>query len=235
MGLLDRFVRKEKDEDGPEDEPFIDRSGTMDDRNLNLGVSVKNWQTAWRLTFGLLVLSVCFNGYNELKSKYIPLVIAVDQFGQKLYVGPVPEAKPVDNQRAIYREIEDFIEFSRGVSSDPDYERRMLTHVGSRIRAGSQAAKVMADFHAGRPPYETGKRNRITIEKKVTLLQGKNLYSVEWTEVRKNLQGEEISREVWKALLTTAIDPAANGDDADAVKLNPFGFFVEVIDWSRVR
>src|SRR5690606_37488140 len=121
--------------------PLVNRTLENGDRNHNKDVAIHNWQTAWRLTFGLLAISVSFNGYNMLQSKYVPVLFGVDEFGQRIYVGPVTEAKPVDQQRLINRELEDFITNARSISSDPEYQRGMLNEVSWRVRNGTAAAK----------------------------------------------------------------------------------------------
>lgn len=225
------------DEQSPDTErsgkdPLIDRDPYTDDRYMNAAVATHNWQVAFRLVFALLVISVGFNCYNMTQSKYVPVVVGVDEFGTKIVVGPVTESKPVDLQRAIYREVRDFIEASRGIASDANYQKGMLKHVATRLRVGSSAAKIISELHATRPPYETGRINTIAIEDVVPLRQTEKTYAVEWTEVRRTASGEQLSSERWKALLTVGLEPF---DDRDSVMANPLGFTVEAIDWSRVR
>lgn len=229
----DPATEKPAEESEQEAEPLVDRTGNDDDRNMNLAVDKHNLWVALRLLFILLTLSVCFNGYYMMSSKFIPVIVAIDDIGRKVIVGPVTKSRPIDVARVTYREVQDFIEFARWVSADPIYQRKLLRYTESRVKSGSPAAKVIEAFHVSRPPYETAEKlGTYSVEIKSALKQSDRTYSVEWIETFRNLNGEAQSTERWKVLLTIDWDPS---DEEDTINANPFGFYISDISWSRMR
>jgi type IV secretory pathway TrbF-like protein len=211
---------------------FVDHSELEDDRYMNLAVAKHNWQTAFRITMALLALSVGFNGYYMTQSKFIPVPIPIDHMGNYIVVGPVTDAHPIDDERVILHEIGDFIELSRSVVGDNLYQKKRMRWVEHRILSGSAAAKIVDELYTMRPPFATAEHFTYEVEIKSKLRQSKNMFMVEWIEIQRNLAGEIVNTEHWKALLTYKLIPQTTYEE---IENNPLGFFVTELSWSKVN
>lgn len=211
--------------------PLIDRTGESDDRYLILGAIIHNKNVTIRLMFMLLFLSVGGNVFYQSTSKIKTELVAVDSVGTKIVVGPTSKNQ-VDKKTLIHREIEDFIEYARGLSSDNLYQKRVLSYVGSRIIAGSQAAQVYKEFKTERPPFETNKQSTYDVTIKSAIPQGGNTYYVEWIERQRSLAGEVIGSQRWKAIVTYRLVPV---EDKNTLETNPIGFYISELNWSQMR
>lgn len=214
------------------DVPFIDHKDTDDDRYMNQAVAQHNWQVAFRIVAALLAVSMGFNGYYMMQSKFVPVTVAVDEIGNYTVVGPVTEAKPVDVERVLLREISDFIELSRSVVGDNLYQKKRMRWVERRLPSGSVAAHVIDELYTMRPPFATAEHFTYEVEIKTPLRQSDNIFMVEWIEIQRDLSGAVVNTERWKALLTYKLVPQ---DTEEGIINNPLGFFITDLSWSKVR
>src|SRR5260363_96623 len=77
--------------------PFLRApSGAQDDRSMNLSIATRNWQ----MTAAILAVSVAFNGYYMMSSKFVPYVIAVDKLGAVISVGTANRAHPMEDRKS---------------------------------------------------------------------------------------------------------------------------------------
>lgn len=212
--------------------PFIDHSEFEDDRYMNQAVATHNWQTAFRIIAALLAVSVGFNGYYMMQSKFVPVPIAIDHMGNYIVVGPVTDAHPIDDERVVQHEIGDFIELTRSVVGDNLYQKKRMHWVEHRIMNGSAAAKVVDELYTMRPPFATAEHFTYEVEIKSKLRQSKNIFLIEWLEVQRNLAGEIVNTEHWKALLTYKLVPQSSYEE---IENNPLGFYVTDLSWSKVN
>ncbi len=203
-----------------------------DDRYMNLSVSVHNWQTMSRVLAGLLALSLAWNGYYMMQSKFVPVPIMVDKLGQTVVVGPVTDVVPLDNERIIRREIADFIEYSRSITGDYILQKKRMRWLGARVPNDSSTKRILDELHKVRDPYETAKNMTITTEHINVLRQTDQTYQVEWEEVSRKLSGEVITVEHWKALLTYRLIKQTKLED---ININPVGFLVPELSWSKLQ
>jgi type IV secretion system protein VirB5 len=211
--------------------PFIDHREADDDRYMNLAVGKHNWQVAWRLTFGLLVISFAFNGYYMMWPKYVPYTIEVDKIGHVIAIGPTDKGNPIDIKRVLRRQVIEFIENSRTIIGDNLAQKRIINWVYARIPSNSQAKTYLDEFYRERKPFMTAQAETCSVEVTNVLLLGSDkTWQVEWAETRRNLSGEIITRERWKALLIYEISPL---NTQEGIDINPLGFFVSSLNWSK--
>lgn len=231
------FRRKRQVENGAEPKmkgdrtPFIDHRVADDDRYMNLAVEKYNWQIAWRLTFGLLAISFAFNGYYMMQPKYVPYTIEVDKIGHVISVGPADRGNPIDTKRVLRRQVIEFIENSRTVVGDNLAQKRIMNWVYARVPSNSKSKTELDEFYRERKPFTTAKTETYSAEVTNALPLGSDrTWQVEWTETRRNLVGEIVTQERWKALLTYEISPL---DTKEGIDANPLGFFVPSFSWSK--
>lgn len=201
------------------------------DRYMNLAVAKHNGDIRWRITAAILAVSVGFNGFYMFQSKFIPVLVAIDNIGHKIYVGPVNEAKPVDVERVLLREVAEFIEFARSVTGDNALQKKRLAQVGNRIPKGSPAENVVRQLWASRDPFKTAETQGITVDIKTVLRQSPKSWHVEWVETTRSLNGEIQAEARWKAVLSYQIVPQ---DRPDTIENNPVGFFAQDLSWARM-
>lgn len=210
----------------------LDPQPHNDDRYLNQSVSIHNWQVMARLLVALLAMSMFFNGYYMMQSKFIPVPIEVDKLGQAVVLGPVTEMKPIDTERVIRTEIADFIDYSRSVTGDYILQKKRLRWLGARVPNDSSTRRIIEELHKKRDPYETAKGMTINAEHITVLRQTEKTYQAEWEEVSRKLSGEVVSVEHWKALLSYELKPQSKLED---ININPFGFYATELSWSKIQ
>lgn len=212
--------------------PSVDHDPFDDDRYMNQAVARHNWQVAFRIVTALLAVSIGFNGYYMMQSKFVPVVIAVDEIGNYVVVGPVTEAKPVDVERMLLREVADFIEVSRSVVGDNLYQKKRMRWVEQRLPGDSAAAKVVEELYTMRPPFATAEHSTYDVEIKSKLRHGDNIFMVEWVETQRDLGGGVVNVERWRALVTYKLIPQ---ETEQSINNNPIGFFVTDLSWSKLN
>ncbi|WP_080500772.1 type IV secretion system protein [Burkholderia pseudomallei] len=213
--------------------PFLQEpDGNRDDRYLNLAVEKRNWQVAWRITAALLAVSMSFNGYYMMTSKFIPYVVAVDKLGTVVSVGQPSRANPVDSRRAMREQVIRWVEWSRIIAGDQDAQKTFMRYVYARVQAGSPAYKKLDSFyHDERKPFATAAE--YTVETLVTLALpvSDHSYQVEWTEIRHAPNGDVLGEERWKGLFTFKTTVLNKDED---IQRNGTGFFITDFSWSKV-
>ena len=211
--------------------PYIEHKQTQDDRYLNLAVAKHNWQTAWRITAGLLAISMGFNGFYMLQSKFIPVPIAIDQIGHLVVIGPTNKANPIDNKRVLRAEVIQWIEASRIIVGDQLAQKHFMRSVYARVPSTGKAKAALDEYYNDqRKPFTTAATATVSAEVTLAMPTTDNTWQVEWTETWRNLAGDIIRRERWKAVLTFEINPL---DTEEGIRANPAGFFVTSFTWSK--
>lgn len=226
----ERVAGKGVKNDTKKENPYIEHKERQDDRYMNLAVDKHNWQTAWRITAGLLVISMGFNGYYMLQSKFIPVPIAVDEIGHMVVVGPVDKANPIDNKRVLRAEVIEWVENARIVVGDQLAQKRIMNRVYARVPSAGNAKMSLDEFYRARKPFSTAATETAAAEVTLALPTTPNTWQVEWTETWRNLAGEITRRERWKAVLTFEVSPL---DTEEGIRANPAGFFVTAFTWSK--
>lgn len=213
--------------------PFLaEDTRKQDDRYLNLAVEKHNWQVAWRITAALLGISIAFNGYYMVSSKFVPYVVAVDRLGTVVAVGVPDRANPVDSRRAMREQMIDWVEFSRIISGDLDAQKTFMRFVYARVETGSAAyKKIDAFYHNDRKPFETAAEHTVEVNVTLALPVSEHSYQVEWTEILHSPNGEVIGEEHWKGLFTYKTMVLNKEDE---IRRNGTGFFVTDFSWSKV-
>lgn len=209
--------------------PYVNHGRNQDDRYMNLAKAKHNWQVAFCMQSALLAISIAFNGYALLKPKFQPYLMAMDQIGHVVVVGPVDASNPVDSKRVIRGQTIEWVERSRAVIGDLTAAKQNVEWVYARVGANSAAKKKLDEYFRQREPYKTAASSSATAT--ITLaLQTGNTYELEWTEEWRNLQGDLLRKERWKARVTFAVEAQ---NDEMRIRRNPVGYFVTDFSWSK--
>ncbi|KAA0178828.1 type IV secretion system protein [Cupriavidus gilardii] len=233
------FFRKKKTENAPPGEerqqsttPFLrDHGGKQDDRYMNLAVAAQNWRAAFRITAALLAVSMAFNGYYMVSSKFVPYVVAVDKLGHVVSVGVANRANPIDNKRVIREQMVQWVENSRLIVGDQAAQKRFIQWVYARVQDGTPAKRALDQFIQERKPFQTAAKYTVSAQVTVALPVSDQSYQVEWTEVFRSLTGAVLHEERWKGVFSYRTEPLQT---EEGIRANGAGFFVTDFTWSKV-
>lgn len=210
--------------------PFLNEEHNRD-RYMDLAVDKRNWQIAWRITAGLLAISMAFNGKYMLDSKYVPYVVAMDALGHVISVGPADRAHPIDSKRVIRSEMMEWVENTRRVVSDQSAQKAFLRKSYARVEEGSKAKKALDTFIAETKPFETAAINTKEAEVKYALPRGDNTFEVEWTETLIAPNGDKLPGVRWKGVFTYKV---VVPESEAAIRANGAGFYITDFQWSKI-
>jgi type IV secretory pathway TrbF-like protein len=209
--------------------PFFNEESNRD-RYMDLARDKHNWQIAWRITAGLLAVSIAFNGKYMLDSKYIPYMVVVDKLGTVVSVGPADKANPIDVKRIERSEMIEWVENTRRVVSDQAAQKDYLRKSYARVEEGSKAKRELDDFIEKTKPFEMAAINTKEAEVKYALRRGDNTFEVEWTETLIAPNGEKLPAERWKGVFTYKL---VVPQDDKAIRANGAGFYITDFQWSK--
>ena len=234
--LIPRRLRFREAELPKDWRPLVDRNEHQDDRLMVFAVLLHNADVRYRTMVILLALSMAANAFYLVTNKFIPYVVAIDELGQTVTFWPTSKAKPANLERVDKMEIENWLGYARGLSTDNLYEKKMIRYAESRVCPGSAAARVFKEFKDERMPFDTNKLSSFDVEIKAdqpqSVSNGLNTWYAEWIERQRNLSGEVMSSNRYKGILTFVHEPANTKEDLDS---NPFGFCLKDISWSVMR
>nr|WP_207206644.1 conjugal transfer protein TrbF [Methylovirgula ligni] len=211
----------------PEPETPYQKAGQIwDERIGSARVQAKNWRL---MAFGSLILSCGLAGglvWQSTHGTVVPWVVQVDKLGQAQAVAPATaDYTPSDPQIAWY--LAQFIQDVRGVPADPIVVRQnWLQAYDFTTTAGATALNEYA--RADDPFAKLGKQ-QIAIDVSSVIRASPDSFRVAWVEHRYQ-DGALADTTRWTAILTVAIQPPT---DADRLRKNPLGIFVNAINWSK--
>jgi type IV secretion system protein TrbF len=211
----------------PEPETPYQKAGQIwDERIGSARVQAKNWRL---MAFGSLILSCGLAGglvWQSTHGTVVPWVVQVDKLGQAQSVAPATaDYTPSDPQIAWY--LAQFIQDVRGVAADPIVVRQnWLQAYDFTTTAGATALNEYA--RADDPFAKLGKQ-QIAIDVSSVIRASPDSFRVAWVEHRYQ-DGALADTTRWTAILTVAIQPPT---DADRLRKNPLGIFVNAINWSK--
>lgn len=214
-----------------EENIYIENRREADDRYMNLAVSRQNWIRAFQIVCALLAVSIGFNGYYSLQSKFIPYFIAYDKLGHIVQVGVVDKSNPIDSKRIIRNSMMEWIENSRAVISDKMEMKRKIDQVYSHVGSNSKVKKQLDAYYKERQVFDLAARQTIAAEITLAIPRGGNTWEIEWNEIRISPSGEKLGApERWKAIVTYDFVPL---DTEAAIRANPTGIFVTEFSWTK--
>ncbi|NSX84351.1 conjugal transfer protein TrbF [Agrobacterium tumefaciens] len=189
------------------------------------------WQsTNWRyMAFGSLILSAGFAAalvYQSVRGTVVPWVVQVDNLGQAQAVAPATaEFRPTDPQVAWH--LARFIEQTRSIPADPIIVRQNWLRAYEWTT--DRGAAALNDYARANDPFTRVGKQQVAVEVSSVIRASPDSFRVAWTE-RHFENGQLSTTERWTAILTIVIQPPR---DAERIKVNPLGIYVNAINWSR--
>lgn len=206
--------------------PYQRAAQVWDDRIGSARVQAKNWRLAF---FGCLALSGGLAGglvWQSARGTITPWVVEVDKLGQAQAIAPADaDYRPTDPQMAFH--LARFIEQVRAIPSDPIVLRQdWLRAYDFTTDRGAQA---LNDYARNNDPFAQVGKVQVAVDVSSVIRASNDSFRVAWTE-RRYQDGTLIETSRWSAILSTVVQPPHN---ADALRKNPLGLFINAINWSK--
>ncbi|AXJ94506.1 MULTISPECIES: conjugal transfer protein TrbF [unclassified Sphingomonas] len=211
----------------PEPEtPYQRAAQVWDERIGSARVQAKNWRI---MAFGSLALSASFAGalvYQSARGTVVPWVVQVDKLGQAQAVAPATAGfRPTDPQIAWH--LGRFIEQVRSIPADPIIVRQNWLRAYDWTT--DRGAAALNDYARTNDPFTKVGKQQIAVEVSSVIRASPDSFRVAWIE-RRYENGQLSATERWSAILTIVVQPPR---DAERLKANPLGIYVNAISWSR--
>ncbi|MDT9598594.1 conjugal transfer protein TrbF [Sphingosinicella rhizophila] len=211
----------------PEPETPYQRAGQVwDERIGSARAQARNWRL---MAFGGLFLTTGLAAgliWQSMQSRVVPYVVEVDSLGEARAVAPVdPNYRPTDPQIAWH--LGRFITNIRSKSLDPVLMRENWLSAYDFVT--SRGAIFLGEYARSSNPFTDIGDKTVSVQVTSVVRASETSFQVKWMEnafERGSLAG--VSR--WTAILTVTVNPPKN---AETIRKNPLGLYVEAIDWSR--
>ncbi|WP_105383636.1 conjugal transfer protein TrbF [Neorhizobium alkalisoli] len=206
--------------------PYQKAAQIWDERIGSARVQAKNWRY---MAFGSLILSAGFAAALVIQSArgtVVPWVVQVDRLGQAQTVAAATaDYRPTDPQIAWH--LARFIEQVRSIPADPIIVRQNWLRAYEWTT--DRGAGALNDYARTNDPFAKVGKQQVAVEVSSVIRASADSFRVAWTE-RRYEDGKLATTERWTAILTIALQPPR---DADRLKVNPLGIYVNAINWSR--
>ncbi|MER9061826.1 conjugal transfer protein TrbF [Mesorhizobium sp. M0698] len=206
--------------------PYQRAAQIWDERIGSARVQAKNWRL---MAFGSLVLAGGFASalvWQSTRGSVVPWVVEVDKFGEAQVVAPaVADYRPTDPQIAWH--LARFIEQVRSIPADPVIVRQNWLRAYDYTT--DRGAISLNDYARLNDPFAKVDKLQMAIEVSSVIRASPDSFRVAWIE-RRYENGTLAGTERWTAILTVVIQPTR---DADRLKANPLGVYVNAINWSK--
>lgn len=211
----------------PEPEtPYQRAAQVWDDRIGSARVQAKNWRY---MAFGSLVLAAGFAAalvWQSVQGTVVPWVVQVDNLGQAQALAPAAaDYRPTDPQIAWH--LGRFIEQVRSIPADPIIVRQNWLRAYDWTT--DRGASALNDYARTNDPFTKVGKQQIAVDVSSVIRASPDSFRVAWTE-RHFENGQLSGTQRWTAILTIALQPPR---DAERLKVNPLGIYVNAINWSR--
>ena len=211
----------------PEPEtPYQRAAQVWDERIGSARVQARNWRL---MAFGCLILSAAFAAaliWQSARGTVVPWVVQVDNLGQAQAVAPAQaDYRPTDPQVAWH--LARFIEQVRSIPADAIVVRQNWLRAYEWTT--DRGAAALNDYARANDPFTKVGRQQIAVEVSSVIRASPDSFRVAWTE-RHYENGQLSTTQRWTAILTIVIQTPR---DAERLRANPLGIYVNAISWSR--
>jgi type IV secretory pathway TrbF-like protein len=206
--------------------PFQKAAQVWDERIGSARVQARNWRL---IAFGNLFLAAglaCSLVWQAARGTVTPWVVEIDKLGQAQAVAPaVADYQPTDPQIAWH--LARFIENVRSIAADPVIVRQNWLAAYDFVT--DKGAVALNDYARANDPFSKIGKIEVAVEISSVIRASSDSFRVAWIE-RRYENASLAATEHWTAILTIVIDTP---HDAEHLRKNPLGVFVNAINWSR--
>ncbi len=206
--------------------PYQKAAQVWDERIGSARVQAKNWRL---MAFGSLLLSSGLSGalvWQSTQGTITPYVVEVDRLGAAQAVAPAAaDFRPTDPQIAYH--LSRFIENVRQIPADPIVLRQNWLRAYDFTT--DRGALALNDYARVNDPFAKVGDTQISVEVSSVIRASESSFRIAWIE-RRYAGGQLAATERWTAILTIVLQQPR---DAERLRKNPLGIFVNAINWSR--
>ena len=206
--------------------PYQKAAQVWDERIGSARVQARNWRL---MAFGSLILSAGFAAalvWQSTRGTVVPWVVQVDKLGQAQTVAAATaDYRPTDPQVAWH--LARFIEQVRSIPADPIIVRQNWLRAYDWTT--DRGATALNDYARSNDPFTKVGKQQVAVEVSSVIRASPDSFRVAWVE-RRYENGQLSTTERWTAILTIVIQLPR---DAERLKSNPLGIYVNAISWSR--
>ena len=206
--------------------PYQRAAQVWDERIGSARAQARNWRF---MAFGSLALSTGLAAalvWQSANGSIVPWVVQVDRLGQAQAVAPATaDYQPNDPQIAFY--LARFIEQVRAIPADAIIVRQNWLRAYDVTAQGG--ALALNDYARSNDPFAKVGKQQVAVEVSSVIRASPSSFRIAWIE-RRYQDGSLASTERWSAILTVAVQTPR---DADTLKKNPLGIYVNAINWSK--
>lgn len=211
----------------PQPETPYQRAGQLwDERIGSARVQARSWRY---IAFGCLGLAGAMAIgllWQSLQSRVVPYVVAVDRLGEPRAISKAETTyRPTDPQ--IAWALAKFIIHVRSLSLDPVIARRDWLEAYDYTT--QRGAKFLSEYaRASGALTRIGERT-VSVQITSVVRASDKSFQIKWAE-QEFERGSLSASSRWTAILSLIEKPPR---DADTLRRNPLGIYVDAIDWSR--
>ena len=206
--------------------PYQKAAQVWDERIGSARVQARNWRV---MAFGSLLLSGGLSAalvWQSTQGTITPYVVEVDRLGAAQAVTPATaDFRPTDPQIAYH--LSRFIENVRQIPADPIVLRQNWLHAYDFTT--DKGALALNDYARVNDPFAKVGDTQISVEVSSVIRASESSFRIAWIE-RRYANGQLAATERWTAILTIVLQQPR---DAERLRKNPLGIFVNAINWSR--
>ena len=206
--------------------PYQKAAQIWDERIGSARVQARNWRF---MAFGCLALSAGFAAAlvgQSARGTVVPWIVQVDKLGQAQTVAAATaDYRPTDPQIAWH--LARFIEQVRSVPADPIIVRQNWLRAYEWTT--DRGAAALNDYARVNDPFTKVGKQQVAVEVSSVIRASPESFRIAWIE-RRYENGQLSTTERWTAILTIVVQPPR---DAERLKANPLGIYVNAINWSR--
>ena len=206
--------------------PYQKAAQVWDERIGSARVQARNWRL---MAFGSLILSAGFAAalvWQSTRGTVVPWVVQVDKLGQAQTVAAATaDYRPTDPQVAWH--LARFIEQVRSIPADPIIVRQNWLRAYDWTT--DRGATALNDYARSNDPFTKVGKQQLAVEVSSVIRASPESFRIAWIE-RRYENGQLSTTERWTAILTIVVQPPR---DAERLKANPLGIYVNAINWSR--
>nr|WP_276913618.1 conjugal transfer protein TrbF [Hyphomonas atlantica] len=206
--------------------PYQKAAQVWDERIGSARVQARNWRM---MAFGSLLLSGGLSAalvWQSTQGTITPYVVEVDRLGAAQAVAPATaDFRPTDPQIAYH--LSRFIENVRQIPADPIVLRQNWLHAYDFTT--DRGALALNDYARVNDPFAKVGDTQISVEVSSVIRASESSFRIAWIE-RRYAGGQLAATERWTAILTIVLQQPR---DAERLRKNPLGIFVNAINWSR--
>ncbi|MGJ4953490.1 conjugal transfer protein TrbF [Bradyrhizobium sp. HKCCYLS20291] len=206
--------------------PYQKAAQVWDERIGSARVQAKNWRLMALGCLGLAAGLASALIWQSTRGTVTPWVVEVGHLGEVQRVAPaIADYKPTDPQVAFH--LARFIEDVRGLPADGIVLRQNWLRAYDFTT--DRGAAALNDYARSNDPFTKLGKSQVSVEVSSVIRASPDSFRVAWVE-RRYENGALSATERWTAILTIVL---AMPDNADRLRKNPLGVYVQAINWSK--